>query len=194
MGIRTFIAIEIPEILCAEFAQLQEELKKAEADIKWVEPKNMHLTLKFLGDTEETKITKIKESLQKISQKANSFEINFRGLGAFPNLESPRVLWIGIEKGKDKLFELATKIEDELKILGFPKEKRQFSAHLTLGRIRSFKNREKLKTTIKEKVNFKARNKMYLKEIVLFKSQLTPSGPIYTCLAKFNLPSTPGVE
>ncbi|MCM8766279.1 MAG: RNA 2',3'-cyclic phosphodiesterase [Candidatus Omnitrophica bacterium] len=191
---RTFIAVEISEEVRKEIVQIQEELKKTEADVKWVESKNMHLTLKFLGEVEAEKIELIKENLRRITQEIKSFEIAFQGLGVFPNLEFPRVVWVGIEKGKEEMVKLAMKIDDELQKLGFPKERRPFSCHLTLGRVRSSKNRDKLKRAIKERENFKIKSIMDLKECILFRSQLTPAGPIYTALAQFNLSSTPGVE
>lgn len=185
---RTFIAIEIEEPLRKEFSFLQNELRKSQADVKWVEPKNMHLTLKFLGETKEEKVEKIKEVLKKLTQELRPFEITFCNLGAFPNLSSPRVIWIGIDKGKEELTKLARGIEEHLEELGFPKEKRPYSGHLTLGRIRSMKNKENLKKIIEKKMEFQAENKLYVNRIVFFRSELKPSGPIYTKLAEFFFP------
>jgi len=185
MKMRTFIAVEIPEFLREEFVQLQERLKKSDADVKWVEPENMHLTLKFLGDTEENKMEKISEILKRIAQETKQFEITFSDLGAFPNLNFPKVIWVGVDKGKKELAELATRIENGLLPLGFSKEKRTYSAHLTLGRIRSPKNKDKLKKILEEKIEIKEKGKFYLQKIVFFSSKLTPTGPIYTKLAEF---------
>lgn len=185
---RTFIAIEIEEPLRKEFSFLQNELRKSQADVKWVEPKNMHLTLKFLGETKEEKVEKIKEVLKKLTQELRPFEITFCNLGAFPNLSSPRVIWIGIDKGKEELTKLARGIEEHLEELGFPKEKRPYSGHLTLGRIRSMRNKENLKKIIEEKMGFQAENELYVNRIVFFRSELKPSGPIYTKLAEFFFP------
>lgn len=185
MKIRAFIAIEISENLQKEFSKLQEELKKSNADVKWVEPQNMHLTLKFLGETEENKIEKIKEILNKIASETSPFEITFSKLGAFPKFSSPRVIWIGINEGKKDLENLANKIEKSLTHLGFSEEKRLYSAHLTLGRIKSGKNKEKLIKIIEEKNSFYSLQKLSVQKIVLIQSNLTPSGPIYTKLAEF---------
>ncbi|MCM8783282.1 MAG: RNA 2',3'-cyclic phosphodiesterase [Candidatus Omnitrophica bacterium] len=185
MGIRTFIAIEIPEPLRKEFSQLQNELKKSDADVKWVDPKNMHLTLKFLGNTEEKELREIKEVLEKNIQDTNPFEINFFRLGAFPKLDFPRVIWVGIEKGKENLTLLAEKIEKCLVQRGFPKEKKPYSCHLTLGRLRSFKNKDKLKKIFEERINFRTENNLIVDKIFLFKSELTSLGPIYTKLVEF---------
>lgn len=187
MGIRTFIAIEIPDSLRHELSQLQQDLRESGADAKWVGPQNLHLTLKFLGDTPEEKIKDIKEVLCKIAGETGGCEVNFAGLGVFPKLDFPRVIWVGIEKGKENLIRLAGIIEERLSKLGFPEEKRTFSAHLTLGRVRSPKNKDRLKKIIEERTNFKAKNLMNVNKIILFRSQLTPQGPIYTKLTEFNL-------
>ncbi|MGE4357788.1 MAG: RNA 2',3'-cyclic phosphodiesterase [Candidatus Omnitrophota bacterium] len=186
MGIRTFIAIEISESLREEFSQLQNELRKSEADVKWVEPKNMHLTLKFLGNTEEKKIEEIERTLRIISDQTKPFAVTFQGLGAFPKLDFPRVIWVGIEKGKEELTQLANKIEKNLISIGFASEKKPYSAHLTLGRVRSFKNKEKLNKIIKEKLSFQPKNSLAVNKISFLKSELTPAGPLYTRLAEFS--------
>lgn len=183
MGIRTFIAIEISEDLRQELAEVQQELRESEADVKWVKPQNLHLTLKFLGDLPEEKTREVKEILENIARHTQPFEANFAGIGAFPKLDFPRVVWVGIEKGKDELIGLAKEIEEELTRLGIPKEKRGFSAHLTLGRIRSPKNKDRLKSIIQE-IDFVAKNEISVEEITLFQSKLTPQGPIYTALSK----------
>jgi len=184
---RTFIAIEISEELRQELSVLQQELKKSEADVKWVAPDNLHLTLKFLGDTEEGKIEAMKRLLNKIAGGQSSFTISFAQIGVFPKPDFPRVVWVGIEKGKDDLMRLATRIEEELFSLKFPKEKRPFSTHLTLGRVRSPQNKDKLKTMINNLEGFKASNAVGIDGFVLFRSQLTPQGSIYTALEKFTL-------
>ncbi len=184
---RTFIAIEIPDSLRQELSQLQQDLRESGADVKWVGPQNLHLTLKFLGDTPEEKIKDIKEVLCKIAGETGGCELNLAGLGVFPKLDFPRVVWVGIEKGKEKLIRLAGIIEERLSKLGFPEEKRTFSAHLTLGRVRSPKNKDRLKKIIEERTNFKAKSLMNVNKLILFRSQLTPQGPIYTKLTEFNL-------
>jgi 2'-5' RNA ligase len=189
MGMRTFIAIEISEDLRRELTELQEDLRKSDADVKWVNPQNLHLTLKFLGDTSEETISEVKEILENITRNTRTFEVIFAGIGVFPKLDFPRVVWVGIEKGKDELIELAKEIEKELTQIGSPKEKRGFSAHLTLGRVRSPKNKDKLKKIILTKQDFQSRTSMRLDKIIFFRSRLTPRGPIYTVLGKFNLSS-----
>ncbi len=192
MGIRTFIAVEISPPLREELFSLQQELKKSSSDVKWVEPQNMHLTLKFLGDTGEEKIPKIKEALSGICLNNNPFNIGFCGIGVFPKPDSPRVVWIGIKEGKERLTELAACIENGLTHLGFEPGKRAFSAHLTLGRVRSEMNKNGLKNAIAEIASYNFKNTLIIENIVLFRSELDLAGPRYTKLAEFGLSNIRG--
>lgn len=180
---RAFIAIDLSDDNKTELARLQEELKQSDADVKWVEPENIHLTLKFLGGVTDEYIGKVKEALDKAAAGIKPFEISLSGIGAFPKLDFPRVIWVGIEKGGKETEEIAKRIEDELEKLGFPKEERPFSAHLTIGRVRSAKNKEALKIKI---ANYELRftNYQTVSSIILYQSRLSPRGPTYIPLHK----------
>ncbi len=141
---RTFIAIELNQETKKALSLLQEELKTAGADVNWVKPENIHLTLKFLGEVEEQKIPKINEALEKICTHTPSFAISLYETGVFPNQKFPRVVWIGIKEGKENTHELINQIENSFVSLKFAKEKREASAHITIGRVRSAKNKEAL--------------------------------------------------
>lgn len=189
--IRAFIAVEIDQPNKQKLLELISELKKTNTDIKWVNENQMHLTLKFLGNIEEGQVEQISGALKTTADNFNAFNISLTKVGAFPNLRRPRVIWIDIDKGAGELKSLSTKIETELEKLGFApstslgtgKEKREFKAHLTLGRVRSLKNIENLEKIISE-VNFQAGNEIRIDKIVLFQSTLTPKGAIYTPLSK----------
>lgn len=183
---RAFIAIELNESIHEELATLQAKLKPAGADVKWVEPQNIHLTLKFLGDVPEDKINRIKNALDAIAAKTNTFNISLAQIGAFGNLNSLRVIWVGIKEGALQASKLADEIEEQLAKLGFPKEGRPFSAHLTLGRVRSPKGRQQLKEAI-ENFQLLTPKSQLITHITLFQSTLTPKGPIYTILHKAKL-------
>lgn len=180
---RTFICIEIEEKTIKKISDLIEDLKKEEFDIKWVEEKNLHITLKFLGEVSLSTVEKISYILKKL--KFNKFEIDFKGLGVFPDFSYPRVLFIGIEEGKENIINISKILDKEFSSLGFNREK-NFSPHLTIGRIKSTKNKEKLLRLVKEKEkeNF---GKIEAEEIVLMKSTLTQKGPIYEPIEKFRL-------
>ena len=177
---RAFIALELSEEIKEELSRLQEELKKTGADVKWVNPENIHLTIKFLGNAGESKIEQIKKILEDISSQTGPFEISLFKVGAFPSLDHPRVIWAGIDKGCAEAEKIAALAEGKLENMGFEKEKRPFSAHLTIGRVRSGRNKAGLKEMISS-LEVKPKS-CAIKHITLFQSTLTPRGSIYTSL------------
>jgi 2'-5' RNA ligase len=174
--LRTFVAVEIAHPLRDAVDELVGSLRASTAPVKWVRPENLHLTLKFLGNVEESKVDEIAGAIIRASEGTAPFEIALSGVGAFPNLKRPRVLWVGISKGKDELVSLSQKIEDELTELGFEKEKRGFSPHLTIGRLR----REGRPGDLPDRlgVQFKT-GECTIGRVRLMKSTLTPQGPVY---------------
>jgi len=133
--IRTFIAIELPENIHNKLQKLQDDLRASMPDVRWTKPTNIHLTLKFLGDVEASRIDRIGEILKGIARNYSPFEMNLAGIGAFPNSRKPSIIWTGVEKGAGQLIEIAKNIESAMEKIGFPKEKRPFKPHLTVGRI-----------------------------------------------------------
>ena len=176
---RTFIAVDFSPEIKEALAQAEAHLKYSGADVKWVEKDNIHLTLKFLGEVDEKKLEEIKIALEAICGQTKPFDTQVHDLGAFPKIEYPRVIWAGIDKGATELKALAEKVDEALSKLGFEKETRAFAAHLTIGRVKSPKNKEKLK----EKM---AAYKLpdipphRIDSVIIFKSTLTPKGSIYT--------------
>lgn len=186
---RTFIAIELSEEIREALAQVESHLKYSGADVKWVEKNNIHLTLKFLGEITEEKCEKIKAILDEIAKFTKSFEISIKDIGAFPKIDYPRVIWVGLEKGANESKVLAEKIDDALSKIGFQKESRPFAAHLTIGRVRSSKNKQALKEKVISYDNSKltAQNPQHVSSVILFQSKLMPKGPIYTKLHEARL-------
>lgn len=182
---RSFIAIELPEGVKSAISELQQELKKCRADIRWVKPDNIHLTLKFLGDTEEKSLGKIVEAAKAACAGNGGFALETRGVGVFPDMRAPRVLWVGISDS-DSLTGLQKDIENGLAKLGFSPEKRRFSPHLTLGRFRSSSGKEGLYDKIEE-YKYLSLGLIEVKTIFLIKSDLTPSGAEYTKIAGIDL-------
>ena len=182
---RTFIALNLSDEMKEELFRIQEELKKADTDVKWNKPHNIHITLKFLGEIDEAKVVEIKGSLDSISREIKPFDISLFKLGAFPNLNQLRVLWVGLDKGCSEVDQIAASLENNLEKIGFLKEDRPFSAHLTLGRVRSGRNKAALKEKLSSlEVQPKSSR---IDNITLYQSTLTQTGPIYTPLhvAKF---------
>jgi 2'-5' RNA ligase len=176
--VRCFVAVFLHQSLHREITTLQKRLSHSGADIKWVEPCNLHFTLQFLGDVEETRIPAVSDALRKCVADFHSFKLQLDSVGAFPNLHNPRVLWVGVGSGKEQLTSLSSTIEEAMKMQSFKRDKRGYSPHLTIGRVRSSRNlkalHERLDSCIKLSGN------MEVREIQFTASELTPKGAIYT--------------
>jgi len=138
---RGFIAIDI--VSFPKLIQFESEIKNTGANIKLVEPENIHITLKFLGETKENHINQIEQFLKESAQGLEPFEIQLKGSGVFPNPNYIKVIWIGIRNG-DIIGKIANKIDEKISTLGFKKENRNFSPHLTIARVKSAANKDKL--------------------------------------------------
>jgi len=180
MYLRCFVAIEIPEPIKRDIGELLEILKKYNVDVKWIRHENLHLTLKFLGNTPEDLLPKIKEFLLNIVLSYEPFNIKIYTTGVFPNKKYPRVIWVGVEDS-GILTKLKKDIENSMVLLGYQKEDREFNPHLTLGRVRSQKG---IVNLINELDNFKDRDfgGINVESIKLMKSELKPKGAEYSCL------------
>ena len=176
--LRLFIAIELDKSLKESLKTLQDELKKCGADVGWVKPENIHLTLKFLGETEPKSIARISAALEETAGLFPPFTLNITHVGFFPEQGPTRIVWAGLDKGKDESARLADFLEDKLSVLGFKKEKRGFSPHVTIGRVRSEENLYALRKTLSN-FHFKTPLTQTTNHLTLFKSTLTPQGPIY---------------
>ena len=183
--VRTFVAVEMPETVRQQFRDVQAELRRAEAHVKWVEPHNIHVTLKFLGEIPEERLEGLYNGVAQGVHACAPFEINLSRLGAFPNLRRPRVVWIGIDSGKERLIELQERLEESISQHGFPQERRPFSPHLTIGRVKSPRGADDLVDAIKA-TSFQS-GPIEVGEVVVMKSTLTPEGPTYTPLRRVGL-------
>lgn len=188
-SIRTFIAIELNQETHSELSSLQSALKKSDADVKWVTPEIIHLTLKFLGYIDGEKINEVQKILSEVVKNFKPFALSLKEIGAFPKLDYPRVIWAGVDEGKDEAKLIAKELEDKLEKIGIPKEDREFHPHITLGRVKSPKNKDKLKNII-ETTRFEPKSKVNVDHLTLFKSQLATQGPIYTPLFIAKMQST----
>lgn len=183
--VRTFLALEIPEKIRLQIGRIQDRLKKALGGIRWVRPEGMHLTLKFFGDVSAADITTIENTVRIHTDRASSMTFSPGAPGAFPNALRPRVLWLGIEGDTDRLAELQQRIAADLDNAGFPEEKRSFTPHLTLGRVKSPGEKIFGIDTILKDMGSPGIHSFYVDELVLFKSDLKPTGALYTKLARF---------
>ena len=185
-ALRTFIAIELGPQVQKTLGAVQEQLRKADADIRWVKPGNIHLTLKFLGEISVKKIKAVSESFPSIFSAFHAFDIAVPHLGVFPGKGNPRVLWAGIEQGAAQATAIAQAVEDYLAKLGFPKERKEFVPHITLGRVRSKRNLPALQAALNDFV-FPQPCRGRVSAVTLFKSTLTPQGSIYEPLIEARL-------
>jgi RNA 2',3'-cyclic 3'-phosphodiesterase len=178
--LRCFIAIDIPEDIKNEIGGIIHTMRKCGGDIKWVTPLNLHITLKFLGNTAETALPEIQDSLRNAVLSYSPFCINIYGIGVFPNRKYPRVIWTGIEDS-DILKNMKKDIENAMTVHGYQKEDRDFSPHLTLGRVRSQKG---VIATLLELDKFQTKDFGVTKVdgVTLMRSELKPQGPEYSCL------------
>lgn len=183
--IRAFIAVELDSQIKEELSRIQESLKTSQADVKWISPDNLHITLKFLGQIANEKIEKINRILNNSLCDLPCFPLTIKTLGAFPKINYPRVIWVGATSPQNELKSLAGLVETKLVSLKFPKEKRDFESHITLGRLRSAKNRANLIELMGEvKVQEKEMN---VTSVTLFESQLSCRGPQYLPIFKISL-------
>jgi len=182
-SIRSFIAfdIESSEVL-ERITYMQKKLAETGADLKFVEPHNIHITLRFLGNITPAMADKIYEGLCKVQ--FTPFTVKIQGLGAFPNPRFPRVVWAGIREGANQLRGIFEQLEPHLRGLGFAPDPKGFSPHLTIARVRSGRNKAQLAKCLMENANFEfgvvKANCLRLK-----RSDLTPKGPIYTTLREY---------
>ncbi|UCD85024.1 MAG: RNA 2',3'-cyclic phosphodiesterase [Deltaproteobacteria bacterium] len=187
-GIRSFVAVELSPEIKDGITEIQERLRSSGADVRWVRPEGIHLTLKFLGDIEEEDIDNIAGCLKSAANGLNPFAVEIKEVGAFPNLRNPRTLWVGVTENRT-LSSLQNEVEKALEGIGFPRENRPFRPHLTLGRVKSPKLKVKLIEALeKERAQeiFSPRQ-MSVEELTLFQSDLRPGGAVYTKLKTVKL-------
>jgi 2'-5' RNA ligase len=183
---RTFIAVELPQTVRAGLVTLQGELAKAQADVKWVEPENLHLTLKFLGEITDEQRQAIESLLKRVADHEEPFTLGLGGVGAFPSVTAPRVIWVGLGEGEEPVARVAQMIEEGGRAIGLRREERPFATHLTLGRVRSSRRRTALAQLLRE-TTWEPPSPWRVTSITLYQSVLGPGGPRYTVLADIPL-------
>ena len=172
---RTFIAVEVPEEVKEKLGQYINTLKGLFDDVvKWVPEKNLHFTIKFLGDIKQSDMSAIEECVSTTVSDFIPFTLEISSIGFFPSEYKPRVLWVGTDAGADKLLEIYQYLENCLENKGFHRDSKTFSSHLTIGRVR--RNRKLILPEIFPYFNLVAFN---VNELSVIKSTLTPAGPIY---------------
>ena len=186
---RVFIAIDIDDAVIRALGDLQTaiadkaDIKKT--DVKWVNPENIHLTLKFLGEVEDKRVASVCNIAKDVAGRHKGFELNLESVGCFGR-KSAKVLWVGTTEGSDNLFRLQKSLESELASAGWPEETREFTGHLTLCRIRNSKAGIKLAQIAEQHKDFKL-GVISADSLCVYQSQLTPRGPVYTVLGNYEM-------
>lgn len=182
---RCFVAIEIPGTVRESIRGTIESIRHTARGIKWVPVENIHITLKFLGEVSEEIAREIGKRLSPLSASHGAFTITIRGTGVFPSFKRPSVLWIGVDKSEE-MEKLYQAIEGSLSELGFPREDRKFSPHLTFGRVRDTRD---IEYTLKELNTFRETvfGTIKVEEVLLMKSVLKPTGAEYSRISVFGL-------
>jgi len=189
---RCFIAIDIEKAQKGGLDALQSDIKGLaieagvrKGDVKWVRSENIHLTLKFLGEVKDAKVVEICNIVKEAAGRHKSFDLEVGGVGFFGG-SSAKVLWVGSGEGFERLGELQKDIEGQLALAGWPEERREFSGHLTLCRIRNYKAGVKLARISEDYKDFKL-GVTLVDSVSVYHSELTPKGPIYSVMGNYKL-------
>ena len=185
--LRLFWAVSLPDQVKEQLGVLMDLLQKGQADAKWVEKYNLHLTVKFLGELPANQRPLITNAVKEALAGTGSFNLMVKGLGFFPSAQRPRILWAGLTGELARLRELHRLVEDSLTPLGWPPENRRFSPHLTLARLRSLRGMEALTRLVLELTESAAAMPVQVEELKLMESKLTRQGPVYTVLDRIIL-------
>ncbi len=180
---RTFIAVEFDRAVKKQLADLQARLKPRLGQLKWVDPYQIHLTLKFLGEIDDRRAPEIAQALGRLSEQCQPFDIKIEDVGTFPPSGGVKVVWVGIKDEAGLLSRCQAACEDLIEPLGFPRENRRFSPHLTLARTRDSANSAAIRSVLGAMPPFHA-GVQAVEGVTFYQSTLTPRGPIYNALSK----------
>jgi len=183
--VRLFVAVELPELITGALRELMQSMRRDLPGLRWVRPEGIHLTLKFLGETDGGRLAVIAAALGGAGRDVAPFRLRAGGAIPFPDRGTPRLIWTEIEGDLESARRLAAAIDRAMASLGFPPEGREFKAHLTLGRVRG-RSRGDWRAAL-QKTGEQARGEFEVREYVLFQSLLSPGGSIYTPLQRFPL-------
>jgi len=194
--LRTFIAVELDQELKATLVGIQARLRGAVPPraVRWVQPEGIHLTLKFLGDTPLDKVEHVKAALTRAAGEIPAFTITVDGVGCFPDARRPRVVWVGVQESSGSLARLWQAVESHVAPLGFPTEKRPFSPHLTLGRVQRYASSTEVRDVGQAVAALAAdvQDEMAVSSVAYIKSDLRPTGAVYTTLVEARLQGRAG--
>jgi 2'-5' RNA ligase len=185
--LRTFIAVDTGKPIRDRCVGLRESLARTGTDVKWVEPENLHVTLLFLGEVEDRDVPALCRAVSEVCAAHPGFRLSVEGVGCFPNPRRPRTIWVGLGDGNAELIALHDALEPPLLALGcYRREERQYTPHITLGRVRGERSSGALATALAQKARWQA-GETLVREIRVLSSELTPKGPVYATLSRAKL-------
>lgn len=185
-SVRAFLAIDPNDETRASLAALIDRFRRVPAKVSWVRPENLHLTLRFLGDIDHESLERLADGLAAPLSEVDSFRVCAHGVGAFPNARRPGVIWVGIKDPPAPLFEAQLMVEEAVRAAGLEAERRDFKAHITLGRVRDRRPGRQLIECIAREKDFEA-GEFAVRAVSLFSSELTPQLAIHRKLREFPL-------
>ncbi|MCO6455663.1 MAG: RNA 2',3'-cyclic phosphodiesterase [Pirellulaceae bacterium] len=189
--IRTFVALELAPDVCSRAGELIAKLRASQAQVSWVPPDRMHLTLKFLGEVPEQDLADVCRVVADVCRETPEFDLRCGGAGAFPNVERPRTVWLGVSLGEEPLEKLQAAVERALGRLGFRQERRRYQGHLTLGRVRGAgPELQALGALLRQYADFQT-PVMLADEVRVYGSYLDRTGPTYEVLGSCPLSAAP---
>ena len=183
---RAFLAIPLPDGARVALAALQRDLAGSGADVKWVEPENLHISLKFLDEITEAQRRQVEVVLRRVAGHEAPCRLGLNEIGAFPSVVAPRVVWVGLREGRDVVLRIAEAITQEGAAMALPREERLFAAHITIGRVRSLRRRDALAQRLRDTA-WQPPATWEMTSLRLYQSDLSGSGPRYTVLAEVPL-------
>jgi 2'-5' RNA ligase len=181
--IRTFIAVDLGKAIRDRLVTLQENLARTGTEIKWVEVENLHVTLLFLGEVDDRDVHQVCRIVTDTLNQQPSFLMSVETVGCFPNPRRPRTLWVGVGEGTQPLCTIHDDLEEPLTEMGYRREERRYTPHITLGRVKSDRPTDKLAATLAKHAGWKG-GETSVREILVMSSELTPQGPVYTVLSR----------
>jgi 2'-5' RNA ligase len=190
--VRTFIAVDLESDIRDRCIALQQKLGRSAPDVKWVEPDNIHVTLLFLGEVDERDLHPVCRAVGTVCATLVPFDLSVEGVGCFPNLRRPRIVWAGIGAGTQELVALHDALEPPLLELGcYRREDRKYTPHVTLGRVKSERPSDRLAQAVQQQTAWRA-GECAVAEVLVMASELRPQGPVYSVLSTARL-GRPGV-
>ncbi len=185
--LKLFTGIEVGSTIRSSAAKLQTALAGTGAEVKWVEPENLHITINFLGDVDDRDLHGICKALEAVGRQVPPFRLEVAGVGAFPTMRRPKVLWTGVTNGQDELRTIHEMAEPKLLQLGvYRREERGYTPHLTLGRVKDESHAQTIATELANAANWRGGD-LLIEEFALYASELRREGPVYSIVARFEL-------